>query len=426
MTTRRVHNDDITIGRREFIYKGVAGFTSLLFSDLLFDASVFAESWIKETSVSLHDPVWIRNSIKTLWEDRRRCGVTPLLRFVPPFNSGLCLYLKNEALSPTGSLKHRVAWGLVMQALVNGEIGPNTSLYEVTSGNTGIGEAYFARLLGLPFTAVMRAGISPLKMQAIRDYGGKTAIAPAGVTPAAYLEKLLAKEPHGYNLDQFANAEKSLDFADAAPERTMNMASEIFRQLEGSGHPCPAWFVAGAGSGGTATSIARYLRKWADNGGRNCPAQLAVVDPEDSALFEWYRTGDNTVTSPKGSRIEGIGSGGPVVFGKTFSLLRTGVARMLKIPDDASIAGMRLAGALTGYEPGPSTGTNLVGALRLLEEMHRKKEQGAIVTIICDDGKRYRDSYYDAQWLKGKELNPDRWHSALETFWNSGKWEFRG
>ena len=116
MTTRRVHDDDITIGRREFIYKGVAGFTGLLFSDLLFDASVFAESWIKETSVSLHDPVWIRNSIKTLWEDRRRCGVTPLLRFVPPFNSGLCLYLKNEALSPTGSLKHRVAWGLVMQA----------------------------------------------------------------------------------------------------------------------------------------------------------------------------------------------------------------------------------------------------------------------------------------------------------------------
>lgn len=422
MTTRRVHDDDITIERRDFICKGLAGLAGLLFSDSLFGASVFAESMIKETSISLHDPTWIRNSIKTLWEDRRRSGVSPLLRLIPPFNSGLCLYLKNEGLSPTGSLKHRVAWGLLMQALVNGEIGPNTSLYEVTSGNTGIGEAYFAKLLGLPFTAVMRTGISPLKMQAIRDYGGHTAIAPNGVAPAAYLEELLAKEPNGYNLNQFANTEKSLDFADALPDRTMNMASEIFRQLEGGGHPCPAWFVAGAGSGGTATSIARYLRKWADNSGRNCPTQLAVVDPEDSALFEWYRTGDNTITSKKGSRIEGIGSSGPVVFGKTFSLLRAGVARMFKIPDDASIAAMRLTAALTGYEPGPSTGTNLVGAMRLLEEMHRKGEQGAIVTIICDDGKRYRDSYYDAQWLKSKELNQDRWRSALETFWNSGKW----
>jgi cysteine synthase A len=87
---------------------------------------------------------------------------------------------------------------------------------------------------------------------------------------------------------------------------------------------------------------------------------------------------------------------------------------------------MRLTGALTGYEPGPSTGTNLVGAFRLLEEMHRKGEQGAIVTIICDDGKRYHDSYYDAQWLKSKELNQDRWRSALETFWNSGQWNEPG
>lgn len=422
MATRRVHDNGINIDRRDFTCKSLAGLAGLLFSDSLFGANVFAESLIKDTSVSVHDPTWIRKSIKTLWEDRRRSGVTPLLRLVPPFNSGLCLYLKNEGLSPTGSLKHRVAWGLFMQALVNGEIGPSTSLYEATSGNTGIGEAYFAKLLGLPFTAVMRAGISPLKIQAIRDYGGQTAIAPNGVTPAAYLEELLAKEPNGYNLNQFANTEKSLDFMDASPDRTMNIASEIFRQLECSGHPCPSWFVAGAGSGGTATSIARYLRKWADNSGRNCPAQLAVVDPEDSALFEWYQTGDNTVTSPKGSRIEGIGSSGPVVFGKTFSLLRTGVARMFKAPDDASIAAMKLTFALTGYEPGPSTGTNLVGAMRLLEEMHRKGEQGAIVTIICDDGKRYSNSYYDAQWLKSKQLNQDRWRSALETFWNSGKW----
>lgn len=366
--------------------------------------------------------MWVRNSIKLLWEERRRSGVTPLMRLIPPFNNRLCLYLKNEGLSPTGSLKHRVAWGLIIQALINGKIGPHTHLYEDTSGNTGIGEAYFARLLGLPFTAVMRPGISPLKIQAIKGYGGNTAIAPAGLSPVTHLAELLTRTPDGYNLNQFANTEKSLDFFDASPDRAMNIANEVYRQLDRNNSPCPTWFVAGAGSGGTATSIARYLRKWADMNGFRHPARLAVVDPQDSVLFDWYRTGDDNLTISKSSRIEGIGSRGPVIFGKTFSLLRTGVAQMFKVPDDASVAAMRLAGELTGYEPGPSTGTNLVGAMRLLAEMHRKGEEGAIVTIICDDGKRYRDSYYDSQWLQSKGLNQERWRSPLATFWKTGRW----
>jgi len=406
--------------RRDFLRNSLAGLAAALASGAL-PASALADALIKDAAVSVNDPAWTRNAIRLLWDERRRAGVTPLIKLVAPFNDKLCLYLKNEGLSPTASLKHRVAWGLIMAALVNGEIGPNTSLFEATSGNTGIGEAYFAKLLGLPFTAVMRPGISPLKMQAIRDFGGQNAVAAAGVAPATYLEELRAKEPNGYNLSQFANTEKSLDYFDAAPALTMNMAAEIFRQLEGGSHPCPRWFVAGAGSGGTATSIGRYLRKWADLSGRDCPAQLAVVDPEDSALFDWYRNNDATVTA-KSSRVEGIGSSGPGVFGKTFSLLRAVVSRMLKVPDDASIAGMRLVANLTGFEPGPSSGTNLVGAFRLLEEMHRKGESGAVVTIICDDGKRYRDSYYDAAWLKGKELNQERWKPALETFWRTGKW----
>jgi len=86
MTTRSAHDNVITIGRRGFICKGVAGVVGLLFSEALFGSSVFAESLIKETSISLHDPACIRNAIKLLWEDRRRCGVTPLLRLVPPFN----------------------------------------------------------------------------------------------------------------------------------------------------------------------------------------------------------------------------------------------------------------------------------------------------------------------------------------------------
>ena len=95
---------------------------------------------------------------------------------------------------------------------------------------------------------------------------------------------------------------------------------------------------------------------------------------------------------------------------------------MFKVPDDASVAGMRLTAKLTGYEPGPSTGTTLVGAMRLLSEIHRQRGEGAVVNIICDDGKRYHDSYYDPKWLQSKGLNQERWHTPLATFWKTGQW----
>lgn len=377
----------------------------------------------REASRDIADPEWTRAGIRLMWSERRRSGVTPLVHLRVPFRKDLHIYLKNEAKSPTGSLKHRVAWGLVMSALVNGSIGPKTHLYEATSGNTAIGEAYFASILGVPFTAVMRPGISELKISAIRQYGGQIVFAPSDMTPEAYLEKLIAVAPGGYNLNQFANTEKVLDYFDADPERSMNLAAEVFRQLKMESSPCPEWFVAGAGSGGTATSIARYLRKWADFNGRSCPARLAVVDPEDSVLFDWYKTGDETLRIAGRSRIEGIGSSGPVVFGKTFSLLRQGVSRMFKVPDSASLAAMQIVSELVGFDVGPSTGANFYGVLRLIDWMHKEGRGAAIVSIICDEGSRYRDKYYNPSWIRKAGMNPEPWKEALTEFWKTGRWQ---
>ena len=376
----------------------------------------------RETSRTVADPRWTRDCIRMMWSERKRSGVTPLLHLKAPFRKDLHLYLKNEAKSPTGSLKHRVAWGLIMGALVNGAIGPKTHLYEATSGNTAIGEAYFAALLGLPFTAVMRPGISELKIRAIKQYGGAVAIAPPGQSPGAYLAKLIGDDPQGYNLNQFANTEKVLDYFDAEPDRSMNLASEVYRQLEMEPTPCPEWFIAGAGSGGTATSIARYLRKWADFNGRNCPCRLAVVDPEDSVLYDWCLTGDEQLSITTGSRIEGIGSSGPVVFGRTFSLLREGVSQMIKVPDSASVAAMQFVSELVGFEVGPSTGTNFYGALRLMDQLNREGRGGSLVSIICDEGSRYRDKYYRPAWLTEAGLNPQPWQTTLSKFWETGQW----
>ena len=177
----------------------------------------------REAAQTFADPAWVRDAIRLMWAERKRSGVTPLLHLSPPFSKDLHLYLKHEAKSPTGSLKHRVAWGLVMGALVNGAIGPRTHLFEATSGNTAIGEAYFAAKLGLPFTAVMRPGISELKIQAIKQYGSQVAIAPPGTSPGVYLEQLRQAEAEGYNLNQFANTEKVLDYFDADPDRAVEL-----------------------------------------------------------------------------------------------------------------------------------------------------------------------------------------------------------
>ena len=427
-----MNNPDILAGynpnRRAFLNSGLLFLSSLALpriavGELLSASALALTKAPREASQSFADPIWVRESIRLMWSERRRSGVTPLLHLNAPFNKNVHLYLKNEAKSPTGSLKHRVAWGLIMSALVNGEIGPNTHLYEATSGNTAIGEAYFASMLGLPFTAVMRPGISELKIRAIKQYGGKAAIAPSGMAPGAYLEQLLLTDAQGYNLNQFANTEKVLDFFDAEPDRSMNLAAEVYRQLGMESMPCPEWFVAGAGSGGTATSIARYLRKWADFNGRNCPAKLAVVDPEDSVLFDWYTTGDSTLRIPSGSRIEGIGSSGPVVFGKTFSLLRQGVSQMFKVPDNASLGAMHLVSELVGFEVGPSTGTNFYGTLRLMERMQKEGRGGSIVSIICDEGSRYKDKYYNPAWIKEAGLNPEPWKMSLAKFWKTGSWQ---
>lgn len=385
------------------------------------DASKEVSKAPREGARPLVNPAWTRQAIRIMWAERRRSGVTPLIMLQAPFNKNLRLYLKDESKSPTGSLKHRVAWAEVMSGLVDGHIGPDTHLFEVSSGNTAIGEAYFAKVLGLPYTAVMRPGVSELKLKAIRHYGGNIAIAPDGTTPSAHLEKLMDARQDNYNLNQFANTQKALDHFDADPEQSMNMAGEIFRQLRSEPDNCPEWFVTGAGTGGTATSIARYLRKWADFGGRNCAPSLAVVDPEDSVVFDWYLSGNEELRIARNSLIEGIGLSGPLVFGKTFSLLRTGVSQMLKVPDSASLGGMQLLSDLVGFEVGPSSGTNFYGALHLLERMHREGRSGSVVSIICDDGRRYRDKYYNPAWISGAGLDPASWRSALERVWQTGK-----
>src|SRR5689334_9534084 len=122
---------------------------------------------------STESRAWIAEAIRRVDADANRSADTHL-HVLPIPVPGIDLYLKDESVHPTGSLKHRLARSLFLYALCNGWLKPETTVIEASSGSTAISEAYFARMLGLPFIAVMPATTSKEKIAQIAFYGGQS------------------------------------------------------------------------------------------------------------------------------------------------------------------------------------------------------------------------------------------------------------
>jgi cysteine synthase A len=345
---------------------------------------------------------WANEAIRRIEADENRSADTHLHAFPLPAQWGIDLYLKDESVHPTGSLKHRLARSLFLYGLCNGWITERTTTVDASSGSTAVSEAYFARFLGLPYVAVMPASTSHEKIALIEAQGGSCRLVDDASTIVAEARRLAA-EAGGHFLDQFTYAERATDW-----RGNNNIAESIFSQMAMERHSVPAWIVLGAGTGGTSATIGRYTRLL------RYSTQLCLVDPEDSIFYSHW-TGDPSAFTGRPSRIEGIGRQRVEP-----SFLPDVVDRMIQVPDAASIATMRLVRARTGRSVGGSTGTNAWGAFVLAAEMIAHGERGSIVTLICDGGERYADTYYSDAWLaeQGLELAP--YAAALETFLGSG------
>jgi cysteine synthase len=346
---------------------------------------------------------WADEAVRRIEADANRSADTHLHVFPLPEAWGIDLYLKDESVHPTGSLKHRLARSLFLYGLCNGWIGEQTTIVEASSGSTAVSEAYFARFLGLPFIAVMPASTSPEKIALIEAQGASCHLVadPTTVYDEAHR---LAAERGGFYLDQFTYAERATDW-----RGNNNIAESIFSQMALERHPIPGWIVVGAGTGGTSATIGRYARF-----GRY-PTQMCVVDPEDSIFYSsWSR--DPSTFSGQPSRIEGIGRQRVEP-----SFLPDIVDRMIKVPDAASIAAMRLVRARTGRSVGGSTGTNVWGAFVLVSEMLARRERGSIVTLICDGGDRYAGTYYSDDWVRDQGLQLGPYSEALDAFLERGE-----
>jgi cysteine synthase len=346
---------------------------------------------------------WQDWAIGRIEADFNRSTDTQLRHLPLPALPDISLYLKDESSHPTGSLKHRLARSLFLHAICNGWINQHTPIVEASSGSTAVSEAYFAQMLGLEFIAVVPRSTSQTKIDAINFYGGSCHFVETALEmqPAA---RDLAASRNGHFIDQFTFAERATDW-----RGNNNIAESIFAQMQLEPHPIPQWIVCGAGTGGTSATIGRFVRY------KRCATQLCLADPPQSAFHRHWQ--DRSVGSSDAcpSIIEGIGR--PRVEA---SFVPTVVDRAISVSDDRSIAAARVVSRKLGKLCGGSTGTNIWACAILATEMAQENRAGSIVTILCDDGERYRSTYFNDDWVREKIPDYERLEDALEQFFETG------
>ena len=272
----------------------------------------------------MSDRSWVHEAIARIEADFARSADTHLIRVELPGHPGIDLYLKDKSTHPTGSLKHRLARSLFLYGLCNGWIGPGTTVVESSSGSTAVSEAYFARLLGLPFLAVMPATTSPDKIAKIEFQGGRCHFVadPREVYAAS---RKLAAETGGHYLDQFTFAERATDW-----RGNNNIANRSSTRCGWKHTPSPpGWCAVPAPAGprprsGATSATSGWARgcAWST---RSTRCSTATGPPQR-----------DPVEGPS-SCIEGIGR--PRVEASFNPDL---VDRMIAVPDAASLAAMRV------------------------------------------------------------------------------------
>ncbi len=347
---------------------------------------------------------WVSQAISKIEADFQRSSDTHLHRIVLPAVENIYLYVKDESTHPSGSLKHRLARSLFLYGLCNGKIKKDTTIIEASSGSTAISEAYFARILQLPFIAVVPEGTSQEKIEQITFYGGRCHfVKPSEI----YLEaEKLAKELDGHYMNQFTYAERATDW-----RGNNNIAESMFSQMKLEPFPVPTWIIVSAGTGGTSATIGRFIRY------KGYATQLCVADPTYSVFFDYYHTKDPTLTCVECSNIEGIGR--PRVEP---SFVSSVIDRMIKVPDEAAFATIHFLFKILNRRCGGSTGTNLYATFQIISELNAQGMQGSIVSMICDSGELYGHTYYDDLWLKEHHFDKkmDKYFKQLESFYETG------
>ena len=357
------------------------------------------------TAASQGDRSWWHGAIAKLAQESARSADTHLLKLNFPGFVDIDFYFKDEASHPTGSLKHRLARSLFLYALCNGRLHAGQTVVDASSGSTAISEAWFARLLGLPFVAVMPTATAPAKIRDVQSLGGTCDLVDDPRQVHARAAEHAARG--ACHLDQFGLAERATDW-----RGNNNIAESIIGQLAHEPSAQPAWIVCGAGTGGTSATIGRYLRY------RRLQTRLCVAEPSGSAFANGWRAHSRDACASKPTLIEGIGRSRVEPC-----FLFDVIDHVVEVPDAASIAAAWMLDEQFGHRYGGSSGTNFVACLHLAAVMRERGERGSIVGLLCDRGERYAETLFDPAWLDLHGIDRAPWDGALRECMRSGSWK---
>ncbi|MGI6364681.1 MAG: cysteine synthase A [Bacillota bacterium] len=288
----------------------------------------------------------------------RLIGKTPLLKIDAGPDSA-DLYVKLESFNPGGSIKDRIAWAMLHDAMNSGKIRPDTILVEATSGNTGIGLAMAAAAHRIPLVLIMPDTMSVERRSLLRAYGARLILTPgAQGMPGAIqrAQELLAGDDKYLHLDQFSNpANPRTHHATTGPE--------IFRSLEGDIDA----FVVGVGTGGTLTGAGGFLKSHIGK------LKIFAVEPAQSPVLAGGEPGPHP--------IQGIGAG------FIPKVLNTGlIDKIIAVQGEDAFQTARELASRHGVLAGISSGAAVWAALRVAQELGPGKK---VVTIAPDTGERY-------------------------------------
>ncbi len=280
------------------------------------------------------------------------------------------IYVKMELLNPGFSVKDRIGVGMIERAERAGVLKPGGTIIEPTAGNTGIGLALAGVQLGYRVILCVPENFSLEKREVMKALGGELILTPkdGGMKAAiAKAEELAAEIEGSYVPQQFVNV-----FNTESHYETTGV--EIFEQMEGR---IDAW-IAGAGTGGTFTGVAQYLRE------RIPGIHCVIVEPQGSIL-KGGEAGPHEV--------EGIGASSFIP-----PVLDMSLADDVITVDDSPAFDMvaRLARE-EGILGGTSAGANVDAALRVAQKLGRGKR---VVTVIPDASERYISKGIYSRWIK--------------------------
>ncbi len=267
---------------------------------------------------------------------------------------------KLEFFNPAGSVKDRIGRAMIDAARAAGRIGPDTLIVEPTSGNTGIALAFVCAARGLKLRLTMPETMSVERQKLLRHFGAELVLTPGadGIPGAvARAEAIVAETPDAFMPNQFANPANP-----AAHEAST--AVEIWEATGGAADV----FVAGVGTGGTLTGVARALKA------RNPNFRAVAVEPAESPVLSGG--------SPGPHLIQGIGAGFiPEVLDRSL------IDEIITVTGEESLETARRLARTAGILCGISSGANIAAALKLARRPESAGQR--IVTVLPSTGERY-------------------------------------